>query len=53
MLGGISVEFINDFAAVGYAVTDLNPEDWHEVGRGQPVPGRPIAILGPGTGLGV
>lgn len=53
MLGGISVELINDFAAVGYAVTDLNAEDWHEVGRGQPVPGRPIAILGPGTGLGV
>ena len=53
MLGGIDVELINDFAAVGYAVTDLSPKDWHEVGTGIPESGRPIAILGPGTGLGV
>ena len=53
MLGDVPVTLINDFAAVGYAVTDLNPRDWREIGKGVPVPGRPVVVLGPGTGLGV
>jgi glucokinase len=52
-LGGAPVDLINDFAAVGYGVIDLKPRDWHQVGVGSPVQGKPIAILGPGTGLGV
>ncbi len=47
------VTLINDFAAVGYAVTSLKPQDWHQVGDGTAIHGKPIAILGPGTGLGV
>jgi len=47
------VSLINDFAAVGYAVSGLKPKDWHQVGPGTPVEGKPIAIVGPGTGLGV
>ncbi|MFT7673854.1 MAG: glucokinase [Gammaproteobacteria bacterium] len=47
------VDIINDFAAVGYAVTDLSAKDWHPVGRGEPQTDSPIAVLGPGTGLGV
>jgi len=50
---GAPVSLINDFAAVGYAVTGLNPRDWHQVGPGTPVQGKPIAIIGPGTGFGV
>ncbi|MCB1644970.1 MAG: glucokinase [Pseudomonadales bacterium] len=53
ILGDIKVELINDFAAVGYAVGDLKPQDWHQLGPGSPQPGRPIVVLGPGTGLGV
>ncbi len=47
------IDIINDFAAVGHAVSGLKPQDWHQVGVGHPVIGKPIAILGAGTGLGV
>lgn len=52
-LGGARVDLINDFAAVGYAITDLKPQDWQQIGGGHPVSSKPIAVLGPGTGLGV
>jgi len=52
MLGGAEVALINDFAAVGHAVTGLGVGDWRQFGGGEPESGRPIAVLGPGTGLG-
>jgi glucokinase len=46
---------INDFGAVGYAVSRAKPEDlMHICGPEEPLPAEGvISILGPGTGLGV
>jgi glucokinase len=44
---------INDFAAIALAVPHLGEADRHQVGGGTAVPDAPIAVLGPGTGLGV
>ena len=52
-LQGCPVTLINDFAAVGYAVTALDASDWVQLGGDSGRPNRPIAVLGPGTGLGV
>lgn len=52
-LGGVPVHVINDFAAVGYASIGLTPSDWHQLGGDSGVSDQPIAVLGPGTGLGV
>lgn len=48
-----NVVLINDFAAVGYAVTDLDASEWVSIRTGEPVSAAPIVVLGPGTGLGV
>ncbi len=47
------LEVTNDFAAVALALPDLKPTDWRKIGRGKKMPGLPMAVLGPGTGLGV
>jgi glucokinase len=52
-LGFERFEVINDFTAVALALPRLGPNDRVPVGGGMPVPGRPIATLGPGSGLGV
>ena len=44
---------INDFAAVARAVPALGAGDILGIGGGSPIEGAPIAVLGPGTGLGV
>ncbi|MEM1403515.1 MAG: glucokinase [Pseudomonadota bacterium] len=44
---------INDFEAQGHAAIALEAGDWVQLGEGFPKEGAPIAILGPGTGLGV
>lgn len=44
---------INDFTAVALALPRLSAADRMAVGGGAPVGGRPIAVLGPGSGLGV
>ena len=44
---------INDFAANALAVPLLSAEHLLQIGDGAKVPGAPIAVLGPGTGLGV
>jgi glucokinase len=44
---------INDFTAVALAVPRLSVGDRMPVGGGAPVAGTPIAVLGPGSGLGV
>jgi glucokinase len=46
-------EVINDFAALALGIPDLSPNDWRKIGRGKRVEGEPVAVLGPGTGLGV
>lgn len=43
---------INDFTAVALALPRLSPADRLPVGGGEPVAGTPIAVLGPGSGLG-
>ena len=43
---------INDFTAIGYGITQLQPADLHTLQTGQPRLNAPIAIIGAGTGLG-
>ena len=52
-LGLDSFQVINDFTAVALSVNHLKPEHLVSLGGGEPLPGAPIAVLGPGTGLGV
>ena len=44
---------INDFTALALALPTLTPGQLHAVGGGPAVAGSAIALLGPGTGLGV
>lgn len=44
---------MNDFAALALAVPHLRESELHKLGGSAPDPKAPIAILGPGTGLGV
>jgi len=52
-LGLSQLEVINDFTAVALAVPHLEPEHLVTVGGGTAQPNRTVAVLGPGTGLGV
>lgn len=45
--------FMNDFTALAMAVRHLPRAEVESVGGGRPLPKTPIALLGPGTGLGV
>ncbi len=45
--------FLNDFTALALALRHLPADELVAVGSGRPVPGAPIALIGPGTGLGV
>ena len=44
---------INDFTALALALPALGPADLRPVGGGRAVSGQPLALIGPGTGLGV
>jgi len=44
---------INDFTALALSVPTLQPHELMQVGSGKPVAGTAIAVIGPGTGLGV
>jgi glucokinase len=44
---------INDFTALALSLTELQPSDLRPMGGAAPVRGAPMALLGPGTGLGV
>ncbi|MGQ0577510.1 MAG: glucokinase [Betaproteobacteria bacterium] len=44
---------INDFTALALSVPTLQPHELRQVGGGKPVTGTAIAVIGPGTGLGV
>lgn len=52
-LGLDELRVINDFAAAALAVPRLAPSDLFQVGGGAPRAEYPIAVIGPGTGLGV
>ncbi len=44
---------VNDFAALAMALPYLTPAQRTRIGGGLELPGRPIGLIGPGTGLGV
>jgi glucokinase len=44
---------LNDFTALALALPHLPADELRQVGGGTPVAGTPIALIGPGTGLGV
>jgi glucokinase len=44
---------LNDFTALAMAVRHLGDADLEQVGGGKATPDTPIAVIGPGTGLGV
>jgi glucokinase len=46
------IQLINDFAAVGYGVLALEPQDILVLQQQPSLPQQPIAIIGAGTGLG-
>ncbi len=51
--GLASLFVINDFAAVAWALPALGPDQTHRIGGGEAEPRTPVAVLGPGSGLGV
>jgi len=52
-LGFERLEIINDFTAQALALPHLGPGDKVAIGGGTAEPDAPIAVLGPGSGLGV
>jgi glucokinase len=52
-LGLDRLEVVNDFAALALSLPHLDGADLVSLGGPPPAPGRPMAVLGPGTGLGV
>jgi len=44
---------LNDFEATAWSLPHLEPEDLHRIGAGSGVPDTPMAVLGPGSGLGI
>jgi glucokinase len=44
---------VNDFGAIATAIAHLPPESLEACGGGARVPGAPVGVLGPGTGLGM
>ncbi len=44
---------VNDFTAVAMALPGLPEDRKHQIGGGKPCPRQPLAVLGPGTGLGM
>jgi glucokinase len=47
------VNILNDFEATALSLPILTAADLYPVGGGEPALGAPMAVLGPGTGLGV
>ncbi len=52
-LGFERLDVINDFAAIALAIPHLASTDRRQIGEGFAETGAPVAILGPGSGLGV
>jgi glucokinase len=51
--GFSAATIVNDLEALGWAVSQFRPDDWRAIGGGQPVVGAPVAVIAPGTGLGM
>ncbi len=47
------VLLVNDFEALAWSLPQLGSADLFAIGNGRAVPGAPLAVLGPGTGLGL
>ena len=47
-----AVELLNDLESIASAVPFLEPGDVYTLNQGQPVPGGPMVVIAPGTGLG-
>jgi glucokinase len=52
-LGSQTCLVMNDFAALAASLPALTANELRAVGNGSPVAGEPMAVIGPGTGLGV
>jgi glucokinase len=52
-LGLAHLAVINDFTAVALSLPHLPPEELRQVGGGAAAVGAPMAVIGPGTGLGM
>ena len=52
-LGFDTFAVVNDFSAVARGVPHLGAADRRQIGGGRPASGAAVAVLGPGTGLGV
>ena len=52
-LGLDQLHVINDFTALALSLPILDANEKRQVGRGAPVDGSAIGVIGPGTGLGV
>ncbi len=48
-----SLKFINDYNALANSIPHLGADGLIKVGPGEAVPGWPMAVTGPGTGLGL
>ena len=48
-----SVHLLNDFEALAYALPHLTRRDVKAIAGGKPLLGQAMAVLGPGTGLGM
>jgi glucokinase len=48
-----TVHVVNDFEATALSLPHLEDKDLHAIGGGRAVAGAPMAVLGPGSGLGV
>lgn len=51
--GFADVHILNDFTATALSLPHLTAADLWRLGGGEAVPGAPMAVLGPGSGLGV
>jgi glucokinase len=47
------IYLINDFEAVAHALPSLAEQDLKAIAGGKPLPGEAMAVIGPGTGLGM
>ncbi|POZ63045.1 glucokinase [Chromobacterium alticapitis] len=52
-LGFTTLLFLNDFTALALALPRLPGRELARIGGGEPRPDAPLALIGPGTGLGV
>jgi glucokinase len=51
--GLAQIRVLNDFEATAHSLPHLTAVDLHPIGGGRAIAGAPMAVLGPGTGLGV